>query len=317
MAAQELPESPPVDLRVHLGLLAVQASFSGLHVFGKVVLASMHPLALACLRVGFAAPALMLIAWRHDRVLPALRDLPNLALLGTLGVFLNQVLFITGLRLTTATNAAILIASIPVFAVGIGALTGLDRVGGRRALGVLLAVSGNLVVLDPRRFVLGAGSFAGDLLILINSLSFAAFMVLQRPALERLPWRTVLAWSFLCGGVETFAIGGSRLLAVEPHSLPASALWSIVYILLFPTLLSYSLNTWAVGRSTPVTVAVYTSLQPLLTALLAAPVLGERLGWQQLVGFALIAAGIWRVSRRRKALPPSSSSEAGHPRVDA
>ena len=301
MAARPSTEpSPAADLRVHMALLAVQASFSGLHVFGKLVLVHLHPLSLASLRVLFATPALLWLAWRHDRCLPKLRDLPTLALLGLLGVFLNQAMFIFGLRLTTATNAAILIASIPVFAVGIGAVTGLDRIGTRRALGVLFALVGSLVVLDPRRFVLGGSQLAGDLLILVNSLSFAAFMVLQRPVLERLPWRTVLAWAFVFGGAGVTILGAPELVAVRPLELPAGVLWSVAYILVFPTLLSYSLNTWAVRQSTPVMVAVYTTLQPLLTALLAAPVLGERLGWRQLAGFLLIACGIWRVGKRRR-----------------
>lgn len=308
-------EHPAVDLRVHVALLAVQASFSGLHVLGKIVLEHLHPFSLAALRVLFAAPALLWIAWRHDHCVPKLRDLPTLALLGLLGVFLNQALFIFGLRLTTATNAAILIASIPVFAVGIGAVTGLDHIGSRRMLGVLLAVVGNLVVLDPRRFAIGGSSVTGDLLILANSLSFAAFMVLQRPVLERLPWRTVLAWAFVFGGLGVTALGAPELVTVRPFELPSTVVWSIVYILLFPTLLSYSLNTWAVRHSTPVTVAVYTTLQPVLTALLAAPILGERLGWQQLAGFALIASGIWQVGRRRRPSQPHAVSPPPPPAV--
>jgi len=306
-----LASHPSVDLRVHLALLAVQASFSGLHVFGKLVLVHLHPLSLASIRVLFAAPALLWLAWRRDRCLPKLSDMPTLALLGLLGVFLNQALFIFGLRLTTATNAAILISSIPVFAVGIGAATGLDRIGTRRAAGVLLAVLGSLIVLDPRRFAIGGHQLTGDLLILVNSLSFAAFMVLQRPILERLPWRTVLAWAFVFGGAGMALIGAPELARMHPLELPASVLAAIAYILIFPTLLSYSLNTWAVRHSTPVMVAVYTTLQPVLTALLAAPVLGERLGWRQLGGFALIAAGIWQVARRRAARATAAALPEG------
>ena len=118
------PGSPATELRVHLTLLLVQTAFGGFHVVAKAVLAHLPPLALAGLRVGLATPLLVLLAWRHDRVLPGRRDLPLLVLLGGLGVFANQILFINGLRFTTAINASILMPSLPVFAAAAAALLG-------------------------------------------------------------------------------------------------------------------------------------------------------------------------------------------------
>ena len=70
------------------------------------------------------------------------------------------------------------------------------------------------------------------------------------------------------------------------------------YIVAFPTIFSYSVNTWAVKRSSPSLAAAYTTAQPLVTALLASWFLGERLGWREAVGFLLIATGLYWVSRR-------------------
>ena len=83
----------------------MQAFFSGFHVVAKAVLRQVHPLALAGMRVLVAAPLLTALAALVDRRLPPARDWPQLALLGLLGVFANQLLFITGLSLSTATNS--------------------------------------------------------------------------------------------------------------------------------------------------------------------------------------------------------------------
>ena len=123
------------DGRVHLTLLLVQLSFGGFHVVAKAVLADLAPMALAAIRVGVATPILLILAWRRDRFMPARRDLPMLALLGGLGVFANQVLFITGLQHTTATNASILMPSVPVFAVAAAAALRIERVGAGAAGG--------------------------------------------------------------------------------------------------------------------------------------------------------------------------------------
>lgn len=288
---------------VILALVVVQFTFSGLHLFGKVVLEAVEPLALAALRVLFATPLLLAMAWRHDRILPPRADLPKLMLLGLLGVFLNQILFISGLRWTTATNAAILMTSIPVLAVGAATLLGVERIGWRRGLGVALAVLGALVVLEPSRVSISTRGALGDLLVLANCVSFSFFLVIQRPLLERLPWRTLLAWSFVFGGSGVVVVGARQLAATPWSTLSAPVLLGIAYIALFPTVLGYSLNTWAVRRSSPVTVAVATTLQPLITALAAVPLLGDRPGWPQAAGFVLIASGLVWSGRRRAAVP--------------
>jgi drug/metabolite transporter (DMT)-like permease len=284
--------------RVHFALAVTQLLFSGLHVVGKDVLGEVHPMALACLRVGFTAPLLVAFAaWRRCP-LPRLRDLPALALLGALGVFGNQVLFITGLSYTTATNAGILMPAIPVFAAGLGALFGIDRIGWRRMAGIGLAVAGALAVLDPTAFSLADEQTVGNLLVLANCLCYGAYLVLHRPVLERLPWPTVIAGAFVFGGAGVFAVGGRHLAATDFAALPAGTLAGLAYIVVFPTLVGYVLSTWAVRRSSPTLVAAYTTLQPVASAVLAALFLGERMGPGAAAGFVLIAAGLWVVARR-------------------
>jgi len=286
-------------IAVQFALLAVQLSFSGFHVVGKVVLETWPPLALATTRVLFATPLLVGLAWLKDRRLPSWRHLPHLALLGFLGVFLNQTLFVVGLKHTTATNAAILMPSIPVFAVGMGWLSGFERVGPQRIFGVLLAAAGAVTLLDPRTFSLGDSTALGTLLILINCLSFATFLVLQRPLLAKLPWRTVVAWSFLFGGVGVSLVGMPALETVDFSEVSVGVWLGVLYIAVFPTFLGYLLNTWAVRRSSATLVAAYTTVQPLLTVVLATIFLSERLGGLQIAGFLLIATGLWLVSWRR------------------
>jgi drug/metabolite transporter (DMT)-like permease len=300
-AEQPTPDlAPGLDLRVHAVLCGVQVLFGIFHVVAKAVLAEMDPLALAGLRVLGAAPLLLAVAWRYDRVRPRARDLPALALLGALGVFANQVFFILGLERTTATNAAILMVSVPVLAVGVAALLGVERLGPRRLLGVALAVAGALVLLDPGRLQLGPGVALGNALILTNGLCYASFLVLQRPILERLPWRTVIAWAFLLGGVLVLAAAAPALARLPSAHVSTRTWLGVAYIVLFPTALNYALSTWAVRRSSPALVAAYNTLQPVVACLLAASFLGERFGGLQALGFALILAGLVQVSGRAK-----------------
>ncbi len=294
------PEASVPTWEVHAGLLFVQLTFGGFHVVAKAVLAHVHPLALAGLRVAVATPLLLAMAWRHDRVLPRKSDLPWLALLGLLGVFTNQLLFILGLRWTTATNAGLLMPSIPVFAAGVAILAGVERADWKRLAGIGLAVAGAAVMLDPTRFQAADQMTKGNLLILVNCLSYASFLVAMRPVVRRLPVITVIAWSFLFGGVGVLAVTWPQLSALPLTTLPVGVIVGLGYIVLVPTTINYLINTWAIARSTPSLVAVYTTLQPLSAGALAAFFLGERMGWPQAAGGALIAAGLWRVASARQ-----------------
>jgi drug/metabolite transporter (DMT)-like permease len=301
-AASPAPTVPgAAALRVHLALLLVQLSFGGFHVVAKAALTELAPLALAGFRVAFATPILLAIAWRHDRFVPSRRDLPILALLGGLGVFGNQILFIVGLQLTTATNASILMTSLPVFAVGAAAALGIERIGMRRLTGILLSVAGALVLVNPFHLSAGGKTSLGNGLILLNALCYALFLVLQRPVLSRIPWRTLIAWSFLFGGAGVLLVSGPALARVDPARVSTSTWLGVAYVVLFASVFAYALNTWAVRRSSPALVAAYGTLQPLITSSLAAAFLGERFGWIESVGFVLIVAGLWRVSGRRSA----------------
>lgn len=303
MASGDPKPTPASDDRgagwqVHAALVAVAAIFGGYHVVAKLLLGGLDPFVLVALRVGMAAPILVALAARVDRVRPRLADLPHLALLGFLGVFANQLLFINGLDRTTATNASILMTSIPVFAVGVGALLGIERVGVYRTVGILLSAAGAVVMVDPFGFSVGDGTLAGNGMILGNCLCFASFLVVQRPILRRLPWRTVIAGAFVFGGSGVLAVAWPRLAATDLAALPARTWWGIAYIVIFPTVLSYSLNTWAVRRSSPSLTAAYTTFQPVATAVLAGIVLSESPDWGDAIGFLLIVSGLLVVSRR-------------------
>jgi drug/metabolite transporter (DMT)-like permease len=128
---------------------------------------------------------------------------------------------------------------------------------------------------------------------------YALFLVLQRPLLERIPWRTLIAWSFVFGGGAVLLVSLPTLLHLDWAAVPDGAWWGIGYIVGIATVFAYSANTWAVRRSSPALVATYSTLQPVVAAGLAAAFLGERFGWAEAAGFVLIAGGLLLVSTRK------------------
>src|SRR5437868_8684877 len=127
----------------HLALVAVQIIFGTWPVVGKIALRALPSTGLVAIRtVGAAAAFFVLLRLRGRLVVPRRGDLARLALYSLLGVVLNQFLYVKGIALSTAVNAALFSTSIPVFALLVGALLGCEKLSARAAVGALLAAAG-------------------------------------------------------------------------------------------------------------------------------------------------------------------------------
>lgn len=280
----------------HVALVSAQISFAGFAVIGKAVLGELDPRTVATLRILVSTPLLFAFAWMVERHLPRPRDLPALALLGFLGVFLNQLLFILGLERSTATNVSILVVSIPIFTGGLAVLSRIERASTARSTGIGLAILGTLVMLDPLGVGFSASSRLGNALVLMNCLAYSAFLVLQRPVLARVPPWTLTAWSFLFGGVGILAVCAPAATAESWSTVPRWVFAGLLYVTIVPTGIGHALMSWSIRRSSPSLAAAYTTLQPVVAGVLAALFLDERLRWAHALGLGLIVTGLVLVS---------------------
>jgi drug/metabolite transporter (DMT)-like permease len=288
---QKSQESVPAS--VHLALVAVQLMFASLGVAAKIGLRQLHPFALIAFRTPSAALVFLiawLIGWR-ERVAP--RDLLSFCLYALTGIVLNQLLFISGLQRTTATNAVVIGATIPVFTVGVAVLLRREQATTGKLIGLAVAFAGALLVVGADHF--DASRLAGNLLIVGNSLSFSIYLVISRKLLARYRTMTVVTFTFLFGALGVLPFGARDLFAAIPHL--STATWTaLVYIVVFPSVGTYFLNAFALKRAPSSLVAIYIYLQPLVGAILAAWLLDERPTAGTFTGALLIAAGIWLTS---------------------
>ena len=260
-----------------MALVAVQVFFAVHYVAAKVVLTVIPAPAWAALRVASAAVVFLLIYRLRGggRIAPA--DHARLALLGVFGVVINQICFIEGLARTTPSHSSLICTTIPVLTVLFGVMLGRERPQPSVTLGIALALIGVLVLLRIDAFELRDEWVRGDLLTQLNSASFALFLVLSRDTVRKLgPTATttaVLCW----GSIGTTLYGARSLLALDVSSLAPRIYALAVFIVLFPTVLTYLLNSWALARVDSSEVALFIYLQPILASTLSVFILGEPL----------------------------------------
>jgi len=301
-----------VQVGVHLLLFVVQILFASLAIIGKIVLKDFSPGAIVLFRVVGAAIVLMTVnlvwnrRWVRNR-----RDLLGLAVLGLLGVVLNQTLFLVGLSHTTAINATILVTTIPIFTVFYSVLTGREPASRLKFAGIGVAACGALYLIGPDRLSLAPELALGNLLIVVAMFCYALYLVHSKAMVMRYGPVTVSAYVMLFSAVGTLPLGLSGLAAVDLAAVRGATWAGVAYIVVFPTIVAYVLNIWALNRVSPNLVAAYIYLQPLFTALVAPAVLaGERVtaraaiaGGAIFVGLALVILG---EQRQRRELPVES-----------
>lgn len=277
---------------VHLALAGAQVGFALFPIFGKLALSSIPPFVFAAFRVTAAALVLDIIRRAQGSEPIRREDRKKVFLYGLLGVSFNQVLFIFGLFLTTAINTTILTATIPVFTLGAAVVLGRERISGRAAAGIALAGAGALALLNAERFDLSSDHFRGDLLLILNCISYSLFLVLSRPLLARYRVTTFTAAVFRYGAVFIVLVALPDLRRFEHERVSWVAWTCLAAVILLCTVIPYLLNSWALARTHASQVAFYVFLQPLISTALAIAVLGEVLTMRTLLAGLLIGAGL-------------------------
>lgn len=279
--------------------MAAQISFGLFPVFGIYIFrpGGLSPLGVAVWRLGAGAAFLCaLAALRHGRAaLPARADLPRFAAAAWLGVGLNQAFFLVGLSHSTPINATLVMCLIPVFTFALAAAVGQERFQSLRLLGVLIALAGTLPLLFERGLS-GLGRYGlGNLLMTGNALCYSAYLVVSKPLARAYPPLVVIAWAYVFSLplVPVFAWGQP----LAPAAGHAAAWWALGYIVLFPTVLAYLFNMFALGRVSASTTAIYIYVQPIVAAVASGLAFGETLSPRMVVAAGALFVGVWLVAR--------------------
>jgi drug/metabolite transporter (DMT)-like permease len=266
----------------------------------KVILThGLHPLSYAIARFGLAGAIFAGITLLLERTLAVeRRHLPLLAL-AIAALVANQLSFVFALDLTTASTVGLLLGAIPTFAGLFGVSLGLGHPSARFWLGA--AVSGvgvSLVAIGASGEV--SGSPVGVLLGLSTAATWALYSVAAAPLMRTYsPYRiSALA---LPGAWLLIAIVGLPASRVQDWTLEP-AIWALVlFATLGPLVLTNVLWFRSIHRIGPARAALAVNMQPFVAALLAVLLLAEPLSWLQVLGGALIAAGILLARRRASA----------------
>ena len=294
-------------MKVHAALFTVALLFSLNYIISKIALGTFNPIVFAYLRVVGSAIVLNLLLRHSEKERLPRGDAWRLVGYAMLAVVINQTLFLGGLSLTSAHVAAILITSVPVFALAGAIAMGRERATAAKFLGIGLALAGALLVVGGEGFAGATKSLVGDLLIIGNSLSYAMYLVLSKPMMARVSARRVVGRMFALSSLLMLPIAAWPLAHERWASIPTKSWVALLLVIAGPTVSAYLLAAWALKHADSSLVAAYSYLQPVITAILAAIVLAEHIRGIAVIAALLIFTGVYLAGRPA---PPAATEEA-------
>jgi drug/metabolite transporter (DMT)-like permease len=248
------------------------------------------PVGVLSVRFTAAAVLLLLIARLRGEALPRGRQLRVLALLGGVGYVVESACYFAALTRISAGLTALLLYLYPALVVVLSAVL-LRHRPSRVAVGcVVVATAGTALTIGP----VAGGQAAGVLLGLGAAASYALYIVLSSQAISGVgPFATSAVVMGSCGLVyDAFAVAtGAEL----PHSASAWAALSGVTVL--GTVVAVAAFFAALPLLGPSDTAVLSTLEPVVSVVVAAVALGERLTALQAVGGALVIAAVVVLAR--------------------
>jgi drug/metabolite transporter (DMT)-like permease len=267
------------------------------HPLGRIILRSVHPMQLGSVNlvVGFLVLLGYLAVTGRVRAmfrLPASDVLASLCL-GVVGFALYQLLTFSALSRIPASMNAVLVATNVVLITPLAALFLKERIRWGRAVAVLTAFAGVVLVTFNQGFTTGGGiDLVGCLFSLLAALSFAAYTVIGKRVVERNDPLAVTALALFSGAVllsvfTGFTVGFGGLAGA------ATVTWTLM-ILLGVTMIGFAYPAWfACLKVLPASrVSIFIYMTPVFAVILAFLILNERFSWLFYAGGVLVLGSV-------------------------
>jgi drug/metabolite transporter (DMT)-like permease len=265
-------------------------------VLARGLVSSVNPMTLSFFRWLIALAVILPFGW--PRLLAEKgtlrRHWPRLLVFALLGVAAYNILIYSGAHHTTATNMSFVIAGTPAITFVLSRIILGEKAGTVKTWGMLTALAGMMVIVlrgDPR-VLLSLDFNAGDALTLAAVVSWAVYSVLFRRFSVDMDPVAFLTAIILLGLPFILPLYLWERAVLGGLVLSAETAAALLFLGVFPSIVSYLCWNQGIRLSSPNTAAVFMYLIPVISSAVAWLFLGETLHGYHLAGGALILFGL-------------------------
>ena len=287
-------------LKAHLALLVTTLIFGLHYIIAKSVMPeSFQPMQLLFIRLLGG----LILFWIFQRLFVPekveKKDLFILALCGLVGFTLNQAFFYEGLNLTTPVDASIIHVMNPVFVLIFAGIIIREKVTWLKVGGIALGASGALIlILYGRKVNMSVNSSVGNILVLINMVFYALYLVLIKPMVAKYHTTTILKWVSFFGFIFIIPFSIRGMSEFHYREVSMNAWLALGYIIVMSTFVAYILINFALKFVETSTVSYFTYLQPVIASVTSVSMGGETITFPKVMAAVLIFMGVYLVNKK-------------------
>jgi drug/metabolite transporter (DMT)-like permease len=139
-------------------------------------------------------------------------------------------------------------------------------------------------------------SALGDLFVFLNATSYAIYLVIIKPLMQRYRPIIVIRWVFFFGLLFVLPFGIPQFLAIDWSQFHTNGYLCVAFIVICVTFFTYLWNTYALRHLSPSTAGAYIYMQPICAAIISIIVTGEQLTITKFLATLLIFTGVYMVN---------------------
>ncbi|MEI6174490.1 MAG: DMT family transporter [Bacteroidota bacterium] len=290
--------------KAHLALLSTTLIFGFAYSIVKGLMPEMmSPKQLIFIRLLGGA----LIFWLFQRLFVPekveRKDLIMLAVCGMFGFALNQALFYEGLNLSTPVDASLIHVLNPIMVMLFASLLIGERITWKKAGGIALGACGVLILVlygHPHQVNFNGNHALGNILIFLNLVFYALYLVLIKPLVGKYHTTTILKWVSFFGFLFVLPFSIKPALEINFAAITPGAWVGIVYVIVLNTFVAYLLINFALKTLSTTVVSYYSYLQPVIAGIMSVSIGQEGITVPKIVAALLIFTGVYVVNRTKK-----------------
>ena len=290
--------------KAHLALLGTNIFFAINYTAVKYIIGAgfINPFGLNIVRVAVTASLfwiMYLIGKKPARI--AKKDYKIFFLSALMGIAINQLLFIKGLSLTWSIHASLLMLVTPIIITFIAAWLLKERLTLNKMAGLGLGITGAAVlILAKEKTGNPSEVFLGDILIILNAVSYAVYFILVKPLMKDYDPLQVLRIIFTIGFFIMLPFCFREFTQIPWHVYGLKAIAVLALIVIGGTFLAYILNIYGIKILGASVAGAYIYSQPLFAAAIAVFFLGEELTLYKIIAGLVIFCGVWLANKKPK-----------------
>lgn len=269
-----------------IAILLWSTSFVGT----KIAYSSFPPLTLGAARFVIASMILgAIMVARKEFVRPAPKDIGLMGLSGILGTTLYFALENIGLELTTASSAALIVASYPAITALLEFFFFRVKISMMKALGIVLAVLGVYLISGSSPGE-SSGQLTGNVILILAGFVFAGYSFITRKVVKHYSMVTVSFYQTIAGTVAFIPLAFIERSRWQVPS--AESLWILLYLGVFCSVAAFMLYNYGLRTLSSSTAVALMNLVPIFGVLFSIVFLHEVLRISDLLGGIIIIFGV-------------------------